>query len=67
MKIVWNVPEIMCEGCAGSITNALNEISDISHVEVNVEAKLVSFESAGPNVEGIARTRMNDIGFEVRD
>ena len=35
-------PDIVCEGCAGAIKNALGQIGGVAAVEVDVETKSVS-------------------------
>ena len=35
-------PEIVCDGCANSIKNALSKLDGVSNTDVNIESKLVT-------------------------
>ena len=35
-------PEIVCDGCANSIKNALSKLAGVSQTEVDVESKIVT-------------------------
>ncbi len=43
MKCI-QVEGMKCQHCAGSVTKALEELEGISHVQVDLEKKQVSFE-----------------------
>ena len=42
----FNVPTISCEGCAETITKAIKVADSEAKVDVNVEAKTVTVETA---------------------
>ena len=50
IKVVLKVPDMMCEGCAESVTNALKESSDDSttrEISIDLETKLVTVSVGG--------------------
>ena len=46
MTIRLNVPDISCAHCADSVTQAVTKADATARVDVNVETKTVSVESA---------------------
>lgn len=40
-----SVPDMMCDGCAGAITEALTQADSAAQVEVDLQRKQVSVES----------------------
>jgi copper chaperone CopZ len=52
IKVVLKVPDMMCEGCAESVTNALKESSDdddstTREISIDLETKLVTVSVGG--------------------
>ena len=51
IKVVLKVPDMMCEGCAESVTNALKETSDddstTREISIDLETKLVTVSVGG--------------------
>ena len=45
MTLQLNVPSIVCEGCADTITKAVNKLDPKAKVEVNLETKQVKAET----------------------
>ncbi|MBA2494693.1 MAG: heavy-metal-associated domain-containing protein [Acidobacteria bacterium] len=60
-----SVPTIVCGGCASGIKKALDKVSGINKVEVNVDTKLVTVE----HTEEVSREKLADVlddaGFPV--
>lgn len=46
MALKLNVPDIACEDCAAKITNSIHVMEPDAKVNVDVQAKTVSVESA---------------------
>lgn len=49
MTTTYSAPDIMCDGCATSIKNALGKQPGISSVDVNVDAKTVTVTHDAPS------------------
>ena len=49
IKVVLKVPDMMCEGCAESVTNALKESNDSTtrEISIDLETKLVTVSVGG--------------------
>ena len=47
VKVVLKVPDMMCEGCAESVTNALKESSTTREISIDLETKLVTVSVGG--------------------
>lgn len=45
MTLKLNVPSIVCQGCADTITEAITTVDDQAHVDVSIDAKTVTIES----------------------
>ena len=45
MTMQLNVPSIVCEGCAETITKAIESLDAEAEVKVNLEAKIVTIDS----------------------
>ena len=43
-ETTFSIPSIVCGGCAGGIKKALDKVSGISLVEVDVNTKVVTIE-----------------------
>lgn len=60
------VPSIVCGGCAGGIKKALDKVSGINRVEVNVNTKVVTVEhDAQVDREKLADV-LDDAGFPAK-
>jgi Cu+-exporting ATPase len=44
MQVRLNAPDIVCEGCAAAITNALNRLPGVQGASVDVATKAVEVE-----------------------
>ena len=66
--ITYDVPGIMCEGCANAINRALSVLSGISEVDVDVPGKRVTVDYDDDRVQPdeIAR-RIENAGYEVME
>lgn len=64
MKIALDVPKIKCGGCAETIQEALNGVSGVSGVHVDVDQKRVEVElDASQGSEDAVRARLAEAGF----
>lgn len=46
MALKLNVPNIMCDGCGETITDSIHTMEPDAKIEVDVQAKTVTVESA---------------------
>jgi len=53
----FSVPGIVCGGCANGIKKALDKVSGIENVEVDVAAKIVTVE----HTEEVSREKLADV------
>lgn len=44
MHIRLNAPDIVCEGCANAITNALSKLDGVQQVTVDIATKMVDVQ-----------------------
>jgi len=65
--VAYDVPGIMCEGCANAIKRAMRTLDGIHTVEVDVSAKrvAVSYDEDKAQPDEIAR-RIENAGYEVK-
>lgn len=65
-KSVLNVDGMMCQHCVQSVTKAVNALSGVGSVEVNLEAKTVTVEhdAEATTVEKI-RAAIEDQGYDI--
>ncbi|MGQ9488334.1 MAG: heavy-metal-associated domain-containing protein [Armatimonadota bacterium] len=59
-----SVPDIVCKSCANAITNALNRLSGVQQVTVDIAGKTVNvqFDESVVAVEQILQ-RLDEAGF----
>lgn len=64
MHVQLNAPDIVCKSCANAITNALNRLSGVQQVTVDIASKMVhvQFDESVVAVEQI-RQRLDEAGF----
>lgn len=62
MRLDLKCPDIECEGCAGSITRALQDLPGLTSVQVDVASKTVRLEGEEAAVES-AKAKLTEIGF----
>ncbi|MEJ5252260.1 MAG: heavy-metal-associated domain-containing protein [Chthonomonadetes bacterium] len=64
MHVRLSAPDIACKSCANAITNALNRLSGVQQVTVDIAGKLVDvqFDEAQVSIEQILQ-RLDDAGF----
>lgn len=55
--------EIQCEGCAESVTRALQKVAGVKQVQVDVPAKKITVEIEEPANEETIKTTLDDAGF----
>ncbi|MBI4013926.1 MAG: heavy-metal-associated domain-containing protein [Candidatus Rokubacteria bacterium] len=64
MERVYRVPKIKCEGCADTITKALNGLPGVTTARVTIPAKEVRVEfDPGRLDEGRVRQTLIEAGF----
>ncbi len=65
-EVTLDVPDIVCDACAGAIRRALGQVDGVGAVQVDVAAKRVSVEFDPIQAdEGAIRTGIERAGFEV--
>lgn len=47
VEVVIKVPDMMCEGCSETVTNALKSESSVGEISIDLETKLVSVNVRG--------------------
>ncbi|GIV14729.1 MAG: hypothetical protein KatS3mg022_0164 [Armatimonadota bacterium] len=64
MHIRLNAPDIVCEGCANAITNALGKLDGVQQVAVDIATKMVDvqYEDGKVTVDAILQ-RLDAAGF----
>lgn len=65
-RITLYADDISCQHCAMTIKRELAAVSGITHVEVDVASKAVSFEYADDQTLALAKATLDDIGYPVR-
>jgi len=60
----FRVQNVKCGGCASTIEEALNSITGVEKVKVDIAMGLVSVELHDPNMETISQKLM-EIGFPL--
>ena len=56
VEVVIKVPDMMCEGCSETVTNALKSESSVGEISIDLETKLVSVNVRGSSaVEAMAK------------
>lgn len=65
-QATFDVPEIVCEGCATSIRKALDGLPGVASVDVDVPGKQVRVEiDETRTTSDAARERIEAAGFDV--
>lgn len=65
MKKVMNVEGMMCMHCAGTVEKALKNLSGVTEVLVNLEAKTVSVSMNEEVGDELLKQAVTDAGYEV--
>ncbi len=60
---IFNVPEIMCDGCANSIKKALTRVAGVTEVTVDVSAKTVYVKHTAEVDDAAIRGALDKAGF----
>lgn len=63
MKTTVKIQNLKCGGCATTITNKIQQIADVSNVEVDVLESLVTFEHIKEETLEIVREKLSVIGY----
>lgn len=64
-KTIFNVPDIVCGGCANSIKNALGKTRGVREIEVDIDKKTVAVAHDETVSRGNIEAILDDIGFPV--
>ena len=56
---------LKCDGCANSITNALNKIDGIKNAQVELQSNSVSFEYNDENQIDIVEKKLANLGYPI--
>ena len=67
MKITKEIQNLKCGGCAHTITSSLEELNNISNVELNVDSSEVSFTCLTEADKEIAYQKLKNLGYPVID
>ena len=65
MKKKLNIEGMSCGHCVQSTTDALNQVEQISKVDVNLEEKSAVVELSAAIDDAVLKTTIEDIGFSV--
>lgn len=66
-SIKYTAPNIKCEGCAETITEALSRIPGVSDVKVDIPEKVVTVEYDGDTVSGTTlKSALAESGFPAQ-
>ncbi|RYH72272.1 heavy-metal-associated domain-containing protein [Flavobacteriaceae bacterium 144Ye] len=63
MKTSIIVQNLKCGGCANTITTKLSSISNISNLEVDIEASKVSFNYINKEDALIVKEKLKNLGY----
>lgn len=63
MKTTIKIQNLKCNGCATTITNKMEQIEDVSNVEVDILESLVTFEHLKEETLEIVRENLRTIGY----
>lgn len=66
MEKILNVPKIMCNGCADTITSNLSQMPGIDQVSVDVDQKTVTLQLDETSVDA-AKAKLAEIGYPAQD
>ena len=67
MKVKWIVKKIKCDGCVQTIAETLLLIDGLSNVTVDLNTKIVEFDSAEKGDVDSARQAMSKAGYTPED
>jgi copper chaperone CopZ len=56
---------LKCDGCANTITNALNKIDGIKNAQVELQSNSVSFEYNDENQIDIVEKKLANLGYPI--
>lgn len=56
---------LKCDGCANTITNALNKIDGIKNAQVELQSSSVSFEYNDENQIDIVEKKLANLGYPI--
>ena len=66
METVLKAPDIMCNGCANTIVNALTAVEGVDQVNVDVEQKTVNLAMSS-NVLFDVKAKLTEIGYPAEE
>jgi len=62
---VYRVPDVSCEHCVSAITGELKKIDGVQSVDVNLDTKLVTVESADSVEDASLRAGIDEAGYDI--
>ena len=62
---VYRVPDVSCEHCIKSISDALGGIAGVQSVDVNLTTKLVTVESTEAVQDAVLREGIEEAGYDI--
>lgn len=66
MTITLKVPGMMCKHCEASVTEALNELTGVNSVAVDLDSKTVTISYEGLEVAAL-KEAIENVGFDVEE
>lgn len=63
MKTSIKIQNLKCNGCASTIKNQMNEISDVHDLVVDVEENEISFDYTKTETLDLIKLRLEKIGY----
>ena len=66
MTVTLKVPGMKCMHCEAAVKDALNELSGVNSVAVNLDSKTVTIDYEGLEVAAL-KEAIEDVGFDVEE
>lgn len=63
MKTTVKIQNLKCGGCATTITNKLQHITDVSNVTVDVEKSAITFDYNAEDTLEVVKENLRKIGY----
>ncbi len=66
MQKTVTVANVMCGGCAGTITDSLSQMEGVHQVSVNVEEKSVTMDLDDGRMAQVSN-KLSELGYPIQD
>ena len=67
MKQTLEVQNLRCGGCANTITKKLNDVPNISEIEIDIENSKISFDYKSAEDAIAAKNKLKSLGYPEVD